>query len=90
MNSEAKQDISARRRQVDLNSVSEEQADLIAAEIGRKIGESVNETCEKARKLLNIYGLDIKLTYVVFKQGEDPLAEKPKKRTRKPKAVSAE
>lgn len=77
MASPAKAAILERKRQVDLEKLSDDQADLLAQQIGLKIAKEFSDVTEKCRKLLKIYGLDIKLTYLIHKQGEDPLLDMP-------------
>lgn len=72
-----KADIQARKRKVDLDKISSEAADQLAEQIGQKIGNQVNELCEKIRNTLSVYGLDIKLTYIIHKVGDHPLTEYP-------------
>lgn len=52
-----------RARKVDVEKLTNEQADQIGEEIGRKLSDIAKEAAEKANKLLKIYGLETKMAF---------------------------
>lgn len=64
-------DILERKRSVDVTKLSEEEADRLSDQIGDKVRAMVDETCEKANKILGIYGLQAKIQ-VVIQEKEKP------------------
>lgn len=75
-------EIQARRKTIDVSSMSMEQIEALQTQIGQKIANDFNELCDKTRKMLNVYGMDIKISYHIFEAGQDPIetsAQKPKK-----------
>ena len=49
-------DLSQRRREVDLEAMSGDDAERVGEELGKKIGEICTEAQEKINKLLGPYG----------------------------------
>lgn len=54
-----------RKRSVDVNALSRQQADRLEKEIGKQLGKIFDEAGTKANKMLNIYGLQIKIGYQI-------------------------
>jgi len=54
-------------RMADLTKLSEEEADRIGDKIGQKVRLFVDEACAKANQLLQIYGLRIKVGFIIEK-----------------------
>jgi hypothetical protein len=46
------------------------QAEKLVEKLGKKIGKNLSTACNNSRKLLEEYGLDIKVYYVLHKAGE--------------------
>ena len=53
--------VSERKRKVDLNSLSEDQAELVGEQLGKKIGEIGDHAAKKINELTKIYGLSAKV-----------------------------
>ena len=54
-----------RKRQVDVDKLNEEQLQQLIDKLGSKVRGMVDETCERANKLLNVYGLQVKMEVVI-------------------------
>lgn len=95
--SEIAKDPQERERKVDLSSFNEEALEVLMKRIGEKIATTLNESTDRIKKMLAVYGLDFKVGYIIHKLGEDPnlIEEKEKiekvqkKRGRKPKQESS-
>lgn len=68
-----------RKRKVDVSKLNMEQVEKLQEEIGKELSKIFDEAGQKANKLLNIYGLEIKIGYEMKE-----MPEKIKKK-RKPK-----
>lgn len=66
-----------RERKVDVNKMTDEQADELSAQLGREIGRIMDEANLQCNKILNIYGLCTQITYQLRQMGET-VEEKPK------------
>jgi len=53
--------VSERKRKVDLNTLSEDQAELVGEQLGKKIGEIGDVAARKINELTKIYGLSAKV-----------------------------
>ena len=53
--------ITKRERKVDVQQLDDKVVDNLQIELSKKVTEIVDEACEKANKLLNIYGLQAKM-----------------------------
>lgn len=84
---EARKEIATRRRKVDLSSMTAEQADQLIEQLGGKIGNDVKEFAEKLNKTLNIYGLAIKMTYILHPENENPFEQLHAEMASEPEAV---
>jgi hypothetical protein len=62
-----------RNRTIDIEKLSKEQVDDLSKQIGEKIGKKINAVCDEIKKLLEIYNLDIKMTYFIHPIGDNPL-----------------
>lgn len=73
-----------RKRSLDINKLSVEEADRLSAQIGDKVTKITDEACAKANELLNIYGMKA-IMQIVFEpiNKEEPKA--PKKTRGRPK-----
>lgn len=67
-----------RERKVDLGKLSEEQLKSLEVQLGDKIKEICSAACDKANKLLNIYGLQAKMHLVITHKESEIEAVKPK------------
>jgi hypothetical protein len=63
--------VNDRVRKVDVESMENEQVDLLAEQLGAKVRGYVDEACEKANAVLKIYGLQAKMEFVL-----EPITEK--------------
>lgn len=61
-----------RKRQVNLESLSDEQLELISKEISKSVSKEFNEMKRKCKKFLDVYGLDITVIYKLHIKGEEP------------------
>ena len=61
-----------RKRSVDVSNLSPEQVDALSDQIGNKIRELVDTTCEKANKILKVYGLEAKMQIVILEKNNQP------------------
>ena len=75
-----------RKRSVDLNKLSVEQAEEISNQLGEKIKQICDKACEEANRLLTIYSMTAKMQIVVqpveIIQEEKPVEVTKKKRGR--------
>ncbi len=60
-----------RIRSVDVENLSDEELERYINTISDKINLMVDDTCSKANKLLNIYGMEAKMTIVLQKRETD-------------------
>ena len=60
-----------KQRTANLDKMSEEEADRLGDKIGGKVRLFIDEACEKANKLLSIYGLRIKVGFIIEKIEEE-------------------
>ena len=65
-----------KQRIANLESMSEAEADRIGDKIGDKVRLFIDEACAKANKLLSIYGLRIKISFIVEKTEETDVSIK--------------
>lgn len=86
------EDVKNRKRSININNLTQQEADRIGEEIGAKVREFSDEACKKANEILNIYGLCAKMQIVIKpidEQDKKSSVEEPKKkRGRKPKAAN--
>jgi len=54
-----------RKRQVNVDQLNEEQIQVLIDQLGIKVRTMVDETCERANKILNVYGMQLKLEVVI-------------------------
>lgn len=60
-------ELSKRERKVNVEAMSVEQVDELSAQIHEKMEQISQEACEKANKILNIYGLNAKMSIKIKK-----------------------
>jgi hypothetical protein len=65
------ENVQNRKRSFDVNSLSKDAADKLSEEIGAKVRQICDEACEKANKILNIYGMEAKMQIVINAIGQD-------------------
>lgn len=53
--------VSERKKKVNINSLSGDQAELVGEQIGKKIGEIGDQAARKINELTKIYGLSAKV-----------------------------
>jgi hypothetical protein len=58
-------EINERKRFVDVNTLNDEQRALLEAQIGEKVAKIVDESVEKANKILPVYGLKSKMQLLI-------------------------
>lgn len=77
-----------RERKVDIEKLTPEQADQISVQIGEKVKEINNKAVAEVNRLLNIYGMEAKMSIVIAKIGafEVKTPEKTKKPRKKKEA----
>ena len=63
--------MSERPRTANLDKISEEEADRIGDKIGIKVRLFIDDACAKANQLLSIYGLRIKVGFIIEKIESD-------------------
>lgn len=68
-----KQNVAERPRKVNLETMDASQVDAVSKAIGEKVAAKMNATAEELKKMLAIYGLEIKLTYILHPVGDNPL-----------------
>lgn len=57
----------ARKRKVDINKLSAEQADRLSEQIGKEIAKIMDQANLNCNKLLGVYGLRTKISYEIVK-----------------------
>lgn len=72
---EARKDVMSRRRKVNLHELSVEQAKQLIDQLGGKLGKEIKEFTEKLNSTLSIYGLSIKMTYILHPENENPFEQ---------------
>lgn len=76
-----------RKRSFDVNSLAKEEADRLSDEIGAKVRQICDEACEKANKILGIYGMKAQMQIVINATEQEapkaPATTPKKKRGRK-------
>lgn len=84
------ENIQNRKRSFDINKLAAEEADRLSDEIGSKVRLICDEACEKANKILNIYGMNAKMQIVVegIKQEAEKAPEQPKKKRGRPRKAA--
>ena len=65
------ENVQERKRSFDINKLSQEQAQEISAQIGEKVRLICDEACEKANKILNIYGMKAIMQIAIMPEGEE-------------------
>lgn len=81
-------ELKERERKVDISKMSQEQVESISQQVGDKVRQICDEACEKANKILNIYGMNAKMQIVIDHPGlteEKPAQEAPKRKRGRPK-----
>lgn len=61
-------DIMSRKRSVDVERLDTEQVEQLTEQISKKILAMVDETVDKANKMLNVYGLEAKMQIAILKK----------------------
>ena len=56
-----------RKRSIDINTLTADQADKLSEQIGKEIAKIMDAANENCNKLLKIYGLESSITYQIFK-----------------------
>ena len=59
-----------RKRKIDLNKLSVEQADKLAKQLGDEIAKTMDEANNKCNEMLKIYGLQTKIGYEIVQLDE--------------------
>jgi len=79
-----------RKRSFDINKLNTEEAEQLSTDLGAKVREICDEACEKANKILNIYGMKAQMQIVINEINEEKPEmvpqNTPKKRGRPRKA----
>jgi hypothetical protein len=55
-----------RKRKVDIQNLPEDQLEQLTQQISNKMKKLIDETCGKANKILDVYGLKAKMTLVIL------------------------
>lgn len=66
-----------RKRKIDVEKMTNEQVERLGVELGKKIADIMDEANYKCSKLLDIYGLETKISYSLVKKKKT--SKKPKK-----------
>ena len=86
--------IADRERKMDINKLSNEQADELSAQLGKEIGRIMDEANLQCNKILNIYGLCTQINYqlkpVEVKQVAEIVEKKPKAKKQPKKQVKTQ
>jgi hypothetical protein len=80
-----------RKRSFNIDKLTPEEADRIGADLGDKVRELVDQACEKANKLLNIYGMKVQMQFVIKGIDEElskTVPDEAKKKRGRPKKAS--
>jgi len=56
-------DLKKRERKVDVSKLTVDQADKLSEQIGKELSKIMDEANLKCNKLLNVYGLQTKISY---------------------------
>jgi len=56
---------------IDVEKLSDEEIEELQKEIGKKIGGLFNSLREECRQYLEPFGIDIKISYLMFPKGTD-------------------
>jgi len=84
------ENVANRKRSFDINKLNTEEAEQLSTDLGAKVREICDEACEKANKILNIYGMKAQMQIVINeineKKPEMAPPAAPKKRGRPKKA----
>lgn len=59
-----------RKRQVNVDKLNEEQIQVLIDQLGLKIRNMIDETCDRANQILNVYGMCVKLEVVIQPKDE--------------------
>jgi hypothetical protein len=54
-----------RKRKVDVDKLTEEQLQALIDQLGDKVRDMVDETCDRANVILKVYGLRAKMQVVI-------------------------
>jgi len=54
-----------RERKVNVKNINDDQLELLIAEISKKITKMVDSVCDKANRMLNVYGLQAKMQIAI-------------------------
>lgn len=66
-----------RERHVDVTKLSEVEVEAFIKQISDKITNMVDETCDRANRLLHVYGMEAKMQIVIQEKGTGkPTSEK--------------
>lgn len=84
------ENIADRKRSFNINKLDQVEADKLSTDIGAKVRQICDEACEKANKILNIYGMKAQMQIVINEINEEKPEmvpqNTPKKRGRPRKA----
>jgi len=66
-----------RVRKVDLEKLSEEEADQLSQRIGEKLRQIMDKACDEANRIAQIYGIQVKMQFLIepLNQTENPKGE---------------
>jgi hypothetical protein len=59
-----------RERHVDITTLSNEDLESLIKQISDKITNMVDETCDRANRLLHIYGMETKMQIIIQEKGK--------------------
>lgn len=76
------ENVENRKRSFDINKLSPEAADQLSNDIGAKVRQFCDEACEKANKILNVYGMKAQMQ-IVIKGIEEDMSKEPKQEPKK-------
>ena len=66
-------DLSNRKRRVNVESLTPEQADAMGEELGKKIAAVTDDAAKKINEYLAVYGLQAKIQYCLVDKEGNPL-----------------
>lgn len=85
--------VADRKRSFDTNKLNKDEAEQLSTDIGVKVRQICDEACEKANKILNIYGMKAQMQIAINEINEEkpemapPAAPKKRGRPRKATAI---
>lgn len=78
-----------RKRKIDLENLSPEQADKLAKQIGDEIAKIMDEANTKCNEMLRIYGLQTEIGYEIVQIAENTKKKSAKTSAKKPMKKTA-